>query len=948
MSESQPATSNDGELFLVDGSGFIFRAYYAMAYSGRAMNNPEGVPVGAVYGFTNMLLKMLKDYHAPYMAVIFDAARVNFRNEIYPEYKANRSETPEDLIPQFPLIRDATKAFDIPAIELEGYEADDLIAAYTKLALAKGKKVVIVSSDKDLMQLIRPGVRMLDPMKGEYIGPEQVLEKFGVTPDKVVDVQALAGDSTDNVPGVPGIGVKTAAQLINDFGDLESLLARAGEIKQEKRRETIMNNIENARISKKLVLLDENAPVPVPLDALKTHDPDKPALVDFLRTHDFKSILKRIDVPGGALAASASNSYASPAQAGALVAAEDSRLRGKSNVDDVPIANNRYTLINDEKTLKEWIAQAYEEGTLCIDTETTALTPAIADLVGISIAITPGHAAYIPVGHTFEMDLLGDSRNNIPQLPLEKVLSLLKPLLEDESVLKIAHNMKYDWQMFAKHGIRMAPIDDTMLMSYVLHGSAHSHGMDFLSEKFLNHKPIPYEEVAGKGKNQVTFDKVDIKKATDYAAEDADVTLRLHRLFKPRLAHDKMLSVYENIERPLVTVIAEMELAGIKVDLKTLRDMSNDFGKKLVQLEADIYKLAGHEFNVASPKQVGVVLFEELGLDSGRKTSKGGAASTAVDVLEKLADQGHEIVKKILEHRQLSKLKSTYTDALQEAINSKTGRVHTSFAMAHTSTGRLASSDPNLQNIPIKTEEGRKIREAFVAEDGHVLMSVDYSQVELRLAAALAGIEALKQAFKDKKDIHAITASQVFGIPLDQITPDIRRNAKAVNFGIIYGISGFGLAKQLGIGNAEAADYIRRYLARFKELGEFMDSKKEEARANGYVKTYFGRKCVIPYINDKNAGWRAGAERQAINAPLQGTAADIMKIAMNRLPGALKKEKLSARMLLQVHDELVFEVPANELDRTKEVVKDIMENVVDIGVPLDVEAGSGATWGSAH
>lgn len=931
--------SNSDELYLVDGSGFIFRAYYAMAYSGRTMNNPAGVPVSAVYGFTNMLLKMLKDYHAPYMAVIFDHARKNFRYDIYAEYKANRNETPEDLIPQFPLVRDATKAFDIPALEMEGYEADDLIAAYTKLALAKGKKVVIVSSDKDLMQLIRPGVRMLDPMKGEFMGEDAVFEKFGVTPDKVVDVQALAGDSTDNVPGVPGIGIKTAAQLINEFGDLETLLSRAGEIKQQKRRETILANIENARISKKLVLLDENAPVPMPLEQMKTHDPDKPALIDFLREHDFKSILKRVDVPGGAIAASASTMQ--PAK----TAPATVKMPKKQ---DTPIAENKYVLINDEKILKEWIEQAFEEGVVCIDTETTGLTPAMADLVGISLAIKPGTAAYIPVGHTFEMDLLGDSKNNVTQLPLKRVIELLKPLLEDPGVLKIAHNMKYDWQMFAKHGIRTTPCDDTMLMSYVLHGSAHSHGMDFLSEKFLGHKPISYDDVTGKGKNKVTFDKVDIMKALDYAAEDTDVTLRLYKLFKPRLAQEKMLSVYENIDRPLITVIAEMELTGIKVDLNTLRDMSNDFGKKLVQLESDIYKLAGHEFNVSSPKQVGAVLFEEMGLDSGRKTSKGGANSTAVDVLEKLADQGHEIVKKILEHRQLSKLKSTYTDALQEAINPATGRVHTSFAMAHTSTGRLASSDPNLQNIPIKTEEGRKIREAFIAEDGHVLMSVDYSQVELRLAAAMAGIEALKQAFKDKKDIHAITASQVFGVPLDQVTPDIRRNAKAVNFGIIYGMSGFGLAKQLGIGNAEASEYVRRYLARFKELGDFMEEAKTEARANGYVKTYFGRRCVIPYINDKNSGWRAGAERQAINAPLQGTAADIMKIAMNRLPASLKKENLSARILLQVHDELVFEVPEKELEKTKAVVKDIMENVVDLGVPLDVEAGAGASWGKAH
>ncbi|MGB4058413.1 MAG: 5'-3' exonuclease H3TH domain-containing protein, partial [Alphaproteobacteria bacterium] len=597
--------SESNELYLVDGSGFIFRAYYAMLYSKREpMTNPAGVPVGAVYGFTSMLLKMLKDYHAPYMAVIFDAARKNFRNDIYPAYKANRDETPEDLIPQFPLIRDATKAFDIPALSLEGYEADDLIAAYTRLARAAGKKVVIVSSDKDLMQLVGEGVRMLDPMKGEFVGLEQVMEKFGVTPDKVVDVQSLAGDASDNVPGVPGIGIKTAAQLINEYGSLETLLERAGEIKQEKRRESIQNNAELARISKKLVSLDANAPVPVPLEDLKTHDPEKPALIAFLKEHGFSSILKRLDVP-------ALSSDVIPAQAGIHPSAGagvdiDPGLRRD---DEAPIANNVYTLINDEAVLKEWIAESYETGFLCFDTETTSLTPAKAALVGISIATKPGRAAYIPVGHGQERDLLGDGSDSIPQLSKEKVIALLKPVLEDGGVLKVAHNAKYDWQMFAKEGVYISPVDDTMLISYVLDGTSHPHGMDFLSEKYLNHRPIAFEDVAGKGKNQVTFDKVSIDKALAYAAEDADVTLRLHRILKPRLAQEKMVSVYETIERPLIPVIAQMELDGIRVDPGILKTMSNDFGKKLMELEAEITKLAGHEFNVASPKQVASVLF---------------------------------------------------------------------------------------------------------------------------------------------------------------------------------------------------------------------------------------------------------------------------------------------------------------------------------------------------
>ncbi|MCB9989937.1 MAG: DNA polymerase I [Rhodospirillales bacterium] len=921
----------DGELYLVDGSGFIFRAYYAMAYgrSGPAMTNPKGEPVSAVFGFTNMLLKMLNDYHAPYMAVIFDAARANFRNDIYPDYKANRDETPEDLIPQFPLIRKATEAFDIPAIELEGYEADDLIAAYTRLARAQGKKVVIVSSDKDLMQLVGDGVRMLDPMKGSFIGPEQVVEKFGVTPDKVVDVQALAGDATDNVPGVPGIGIKTAAQLINEYGSLETLLARAAEIRQPKRREALVDHAEMARISEKLVRLDENAPVPVPLEELKTHDPEKPELMAFLQEQGFKSIITRL---GGTTVEGTE---------GAAAIAED-------KPDTLPpVSHNQYTLIDDLETLQQWIDKAYETGLLAVDTETTGLTPARAELVGICISPALGSGAYIPLGHKQETDLLGGQKDDLKQLRMEDAIKALKPVLEDPSVLKIGHNMKYDWQMLAQHGIHTAPCDDTMLLSYVLDGTEHGHGMDELSELFCGHKPIKYEEVAGKGKNAVTFDYVPLDKALDYAAEDAEITLRLHHIFKPRLAQEKMASVYEDIERPLIPVIAQMEMAGIKVDPAHLKAMSSEFGKKLATLEEQIHALAGHPFNVGSPKQTGAVLFDEMGIEGGKKT-KTGDWSTTADILEKLAAQGYEIVEKILEWRQLSKLKSTYTDALPEQINPKTGRIHTSFHMTGTSTGRLASSDPNLQNIPIRTEEGRKIREAFIAEDGYVLLSVDYSQVELRLAAALAGVDALKNAFKDGVDIHALTASQVFGVPLEEVSPELRRQAKAVNFGIIYGISGWGLAKQLGCEPGEASEFIRKYLARFSEIQDYMESKKDEARKHGFVKTLYGRKCTIKNINNKMQNVRMGAERQAINAPLQGTAADILKKAMAKMPRALEEAGLNAKMLLQVHDELIFEVPEAELDQTTALVQSVMETIVDVGVPLEAEAGHGKNWATAH
>jgi len=931
------------EIFLVDGSGYIFRAYFALPQN---MTNPQGTPIGAVLGFTSMMMKLLKDLKAPYIAVIFDAARKNFRYDIYDQYKANREDPPEDLIPQFPLFRKAAEAFGVPALEVEGYEADDLIATYACLARAQGRKVTIVGTDKDLMQLVNDDVRLYDPIKNKYLGAEDVIEKFGVPPEKVTDVQALAGDSVDNVPGVPGIGIKTAAQLITEYGDLETLLAKAGDIKQPKRREALIENAEKARISKKLVVLDCSAPVPLKIEELKAHDSTTPQLVEFLKEQGFKSLLNRIGESGAAESVPVQNKIIKEAPKPVEETGEQPAPAQTSALPD--ITQNKYTLIQDMAVLEKWIAEAYETGILAIDTETTNLTPMSAELVGISICAKPGQAAYIPVGHSSgAVDLLGGGSNDIKQIPLKDAIKALKPLLEDPSVLKIGHNIKYDWQMFAKHGIQMHPYDDTMLLSYTLDGTSGSNGMDDLSERLLGHTTIKYDEVTGTGKSRITFDLVPLDKALDYAAEDADVTARFHHLLKPRLATEKMAGVYEDIERPLAQVIAGMEMNGIKVDPVILKTMSNDFGKKLVELEADIQKMAGTQFNVGSPKQIGEVLFDQMGLPGGSKT-KTGQWSTDVGVLEDLARQGHEIVKKILEWRGLSKLKSTYTDALQEQINPKTKRVHTSFSMAGTSTGRLASSDPNLQNIPIRTEEGRKIREAFIAEEGHVLLSVDYSQVELRLAAEMANVKALKQAFRDGKDIHAITASEVFGVPLEQVTPEIRRQAKAVNFGIIYGISGWGLASQLNISPGEASAFIKRYLTAFSEIQDYMERTKDEARKYGYVKTLLGRKCYIPNINSPNQGWRAGAERQAINAPLQGTAADIMKKAMIKIPPALKAAGLNAKMLLQVHDELIFEVPEGELEETSKLVRSIMENVVKLDVPLIAEAGSGKSWASAH
>lgn len=926
------------EIYLIDGSGYIFRAYFAMAYSGGGkMTNLDGVPIGAVYGFTNMILKLLKEHPHAAIAIIFDAARGNFRNDIYADYKANRDATPEDLIPQFPIVREATEALGLPAVELEGFEADDLIATYAKQASAQGIKVKIISSDKDLMQLVDDNIHIFDPMKNIIIDAKGVVEKFGVTPDKVIDVQSLAGDASDNVPGVPSIGIKTAAQLINEYGTLEELLARTEEIKQPKRRQVLIDNADMARISKRLVTLAQDVPVPVPLETFIKHDPDLPDLKAFLEKQGFKSLLARLGET-----TSSPSSAVTPAEAG--IHSDDNNLPA--------IKDNKYTLITDVKTLNSWLQEAIQTGHLAIDTETTNLTPAIAKLVGISICSTIGKAAYIPLNHVpEEVDLLGETKGDLVQIPFDEAIKALKPILEDPSVLKIGQNIKYDWQMLAKHGIYMTPCDDTMLLSYSLDGTSHSNSMDGMSELFFDHKPIKYADVAGKGKSQVTFDKVDVNQALDYAAEDADITHRLHHLLKPRIAREKMAVVYEDIERPLIPVIGQMELNGIKVDPLILKQMSADFGQKIIALEKKIHAEAGTEFNIGSPKQIGEILFDQIGLQGGKKT-KTGQWSTDVGTLEKLSvlekAQGHEIVTHILEWRGLSKFKSTYTDALQEQINPATGRVHTSFSMAGTSTGRLASSDPNLQNIPIRTEDGRKIREAFVAEEGHVLLSVDYSQVELRLAAEMADVKALKQAFKDDVDIHALTASQVFGVPLDQVTGDLRRQAKAVNFGIIYGISGWGLAKQLDCDPKDANQFIRKYLDTFHEIESFMERQKEFARKHEYVQTLFGRKCYTPNINAKMQNVKMGAERAAINAPLQGTAADIMKLAMIKMPSALSDAGLSAKMLLQVHDELIFEVPEKELTETTALVKHVMENVVSLDVPLIAEAGHGKSWAQAH
>ncbi len=922
-------------LHLIDGSAFIFRAYHALPPLTR---KSDGLPVGAVSGFVNMLQRYVEANNgadaATHVAVIFDKGSHTFRNDMYDQYKANREAMPEDLRPQIPLTRTATKAFNIACEEVEGFEADDIIATLSHQARDAGGRVTIVSSDKDLMQLVGDGVEMLDPMKNKRIDSDGVVEKFGVGPERVVDVQALAGDSVDNVPGAPGIGIKTAALLINEYGDLESLLDRAEEIKQPKRRQTLIDHRAQIELSKKLVQLDCGMTLDFGLDDLEVKEPDADILMGFLTEMEFRTVTKRIADKLGVEAPVIET--AAPATE---VAAPEA----------VPFDADKYECVSDEAALQVWIDRIRERGYVAVDTETTGLNEMIADLVGISFCVEAGEACYIPLIHKAASsdDLFGSDDIAEGQMDFDQCLAMLKPVFEDPAILKIGQNMKYDAKIFARLDIAVAPIDDTMLMSYAMNAGLHNHGMDTLSERYLGHTPIPIKPLLGTGKSAITFDRVPLDKAVAYAAEDADITLRLWQQFKPQLHVNRVTSVYETLERPLVPVLAQMERNGIKVDRDTLSRMSNAFAQKMAGLEDEIQEKAGRPFNVGSPKQLGEILFDELELPGGKK-GKTGAYGTGADVLEDLATE-HELPGLILDWRQLSKLKSTYTDALQTHINADTGRVHTSYSIAGANTGRLASTDPNLQNIPVRTEEGRRIREAFVAEDGKVIVSLDYSQIELRILAHIAGIDALKQAFLDGIDIHAMTASEMFDVPLDEMTPEIRRQAKAINFGVIYGISGFGLARNLRIPRGDAQGFIDRYFERFPGIRKYMDDTIAFAKKNAYVQTLFGRKINTPEINAK--GPHAGfAKRAAINAPIQGTAADVIRRAMIRMPAAI--DGIPAKMLLQVHDELLFEVEEGAVDDLIGAARDVMENASDPAVRLDVklavDAGQGVNWADAH
>ncbi len=914
--------------YLIDGSGYIFRAYYALPPLTR---KSDGLPTGAVSGFCSMLFKLLEDSKSKenkkkptHFAVIFDSARKTFRNEIYSDYKANRSEAPDDLAPQFEYIRKSVLAFNLPSVDLHNYEADDLIATYVDKILKKGAKVTIVSSDKDLMQLFQKDVRIFDPMKNKFISDEDVQNKFGVGPSKVVDVQALAGDSSDNVPGVPGIGVKTAAELINKYGNLEKLLKSAHEIKQNKRRETLIENKDKALISKKLVTLKHDAPIERDLAEFKLKEIDKNKLYKFLREMEFNRLLS-----------SAISAYGQPS-----LDADKTNLKFKEK--QKAINKKEYYLISDHKEIDNWIKEAEEVGEVAVDTETSSLDPHQADLIGISLSSRIGKACYIPIGH-----------NSKKCIDRDIVLKKLKPLLEDPSIKKIGQNIKFDFIVLFKHGINITSMEDTMLMSYVLGAGKNRHNMDTLSEIHLDHKTIAFKDLVGTGKKQINFKEVDIEKAKDYAAEDADITLRLYKKFYKSLKDEKMINIYEVFEKPMIKILAFMEIEGIKIDNKFLRLLSSKFEKKIEKLQRDIFKLSKKEFNIASPKQLGEILYNELKIADLKRTKKGSFATSA-SVLEDLAFKGHKFPQLVLDWRQVSKLKNTYSDSLPEHINPETNRVHTSFLLAATTTGRLASSDPNLQNIPIKSEDGKDIRKAFIAKKDHILISADYNQIEMRILADLADVKELKKAFKKNEDIHSLTASQIFNTDISKVNQDQRRKAKAINFGIIYGISQYGLAKQINVSNHDAEEFLNSYFAKFPEIKVYMDQTIKFCRKSGYVNNIFGRRSHFLNINDKNYNVRNFQERAAINAPIQGSASEIMRLAMIRLEKKLNEKKnQKTKMLLQIHDELIFETPKTEVTRiSKEIIKE-MSSVAfsdqhSFSIPLTVDLNSGDNWGTLH
>jgi DNA polymerase I len=972
-------------LFLVDGSGYIFRAYHALPPLTR---KSDGLPVGAVSGFCNMLWKLMQNARdtdvgvtPTHFAVIFDYSSKTFRNDLYDKYKANRTEPPEDLIPQFGLIRQATRAFELPCIEMEGFEADDLIATYAKLACEAGGDTTIISSDKDLMQLVGPTVSMYDPMKDKEINIPEVIEKWGVPPEKMIDLQALTGDSVDNVPGVPGIGPKTAAQLLEEFGDLDTLLARASEIKQNKRRENLIEHADMARLSRELVRLKDDVSVNDGLDAFVLQPPNGPKLIGFLKAMEFSSLTRRVaeatgaepseiepmhievqagknahgpdlDVPSSGMSEAGEEGEVAPEpRTGPATPQDLAKARADAAIAG-KIDRAAYVTIRDLATLEAWVAEAVEAGRVAFDTQTTSLDPMQADLCGFSLAIAPGKAAYVPLTHKSGAgDLLGGGLVE-NQIPIRDALAAVKPLMEDASVLKIAHNLKYDWLVLKRHGIEASPCDDTMLLSYVADAGTGGQSMDALSERWLGHVPIALKDVCGSGKSMITFDFVDLEKATAYAAENADLALRLWNVLKVRVTSKGLNAVYERLERPLVPVLARMEERGISVDRQILSRLSGEFAQRAGAFEEEVYELAGERFTIGSPKQLGDILFGRMGLPGGSKT-KSGQWSTTASVLEDLAAEGHELPRKIVDWRQLSKLRSTYTDALPGYIHPQTKRVHTSYALAATTTGRLSSSEPNLQNIPIRTAEGRKIRTAFIAEPGHRLISADYSQIELRVLAHVAEIPQLQQAFSDGVDIHAMTASEMFNVPVAGMSSEVRRRAKAINFGIIYGISAFGLANQLSIAREEAGSYIRKYFERFPGIKDYMDATKAFARDNGYVETIFGRRIHYPEIRSSNPSVRAFNERAAINAPIQGSAADIIRRAMVKMEPALEGAGLDrTQMLLQVHDELIFEAPEDQVEAAIPVIQGTMEHAampaLAMKVPLQVDARSANNWDEAH